>query len=98
MQPIVFIGDALTGAGFRLAGIEAHAPPAAQVPAVFERALGAARVIVLTRWAARALAPATLRKALAGETPLVVVVNDIREPDREPEVPRAIRAVLGIDT
>jgi len=96
MQPVVVIGDPLSCAGFRLAGFEVHAPSSQEVKPLFDAALDAAQLIVLTHSAAAALPPATLRDALAREAPLVVVVNDVGAPEREAQTPRAIRAVLGI--
>jgi vacuolar-type H+-ATPase subunit F/Vma7 len=98
MGPVVVIGDELSCAGFRLAGADVHLPPATEVPALFDQALVAARLVVLTGTAAAALAPATLRAALAREAPLLVVLPDLRDPDAAPDYARRIRAVLGIET
>jgi vacuolar-type H+-ATPase subunit F/Vma7 len=96
VQPVVVIGDRLTCAGFRLAGVEVHSPAPAELQAVFERALDSAQMVVLTRTAATAIEPAALRRAQAREKPLLVVLNDVRDPDAQSDYARRVRAVLGI--
>ena len=97
MGPVVVIGDELSCAGFRLAGADVFAPPSAEVPELFDRALGTAQLVLLTRSAAAAVAPATLRAALAREAPLLWVLPDIGDPDAASDYSRRIRAVLGIE-
>jgi vacuolar-type H+-ATPase subunit F/Vma7 len=98
MAAIVVIGDEPTCAGFRLAGVDAHAPAPAELAAAFERALAGARLVVLTRDCAAALAPETLRAAMAREAPLVVVMPALADPRPDAGFATRIRAVLGIET
>ncbi|HLS54543.1 MAG TPA: V-type ATP synthase subunit F [Zeimonas sp.] len=97
MAAIVVIGDEPTCAGFRLAGVDARSPADAELPAEFERALADARLVVLTPDRAAALAPESLRVAMARETPLVVVMPALADPRPDGGFATRMRAVLGIE-
>jgi vacuolar-type H+-ATPase subunit F/Vma7 len=98
MATIVVIGDALNCVGFRLAGVETRSPAPDELAGEFTRALAAASLIVLGRRTAKALAPRVLQQALAGESPLVVVLPDIAAPaEGAGAVARRVRAILGIE-
>lgn len=96
MSAIVVIGDELDCAGFRLAGVQTHSPAADAVAQVFTQALETASLVVLTRRCADTLAPGVLARAMARETPLVVVVPDVTAPRADTGWARRIRGVLGI--
>ena len=98
MDAIVVIGDELTCAGFRLAGVATRTPSAAEATAVLALALGEARLVVLTQALADGVEPGLLRQALAREQPLLVVMPDIAEPDARSDLSSRMRAVLGIDS
>ncbi len=98
MTGIVVLGDELHGVGFRLAGIEVHNPPPAELEAQFKRAVDSAALVVLSQRCARGLAPALLRRAMLGETPPVVVMPDIGEPNADTGFVRRMRSLLGIET
>lgn len=97
MAAIVVLGDEPTCAGFRLAGVDARSPADAELPAEFERALAEARLVVLTPDRAAALAPETLRAAMAREAPLVVVMPALADPHPDAGFAARVRAVLGIE-
>ena len=94
MGPLVVLGDEATCAGFALAGVDARAPASAEVPAVLE----SAAMVVITRRCAAALAPGELRRAVAGERPIVVVMPDLSEPQADSGIAARMRAALGIGT
>ncbi len=98
MGPLVVLGDEATCAGFALAGVDARAPASAEVPAVFAQALESAAMVVITRRCAAALAPGELRRAVAGERPIVVVMPDLSEPQADSGIAARMRAALGIGT
>jgi vacuolar-type H+-ATPase subunit F/Vma7 len=95
---IVVIADEATCAGFRLAGADTRTPHEADLPAAFATALAQARLVVVTRRFAEALAPDALRDAMARVSPLVVVMPGIDEPEADVGLARRIRAVLGIES
>jgi vacuolar-type H+-ATPase subunit F/Vma7 len=97
MDAIVVIGDELTCAGFRLAGVATRTPAAGAAGAVLARALDEARLVVLTQALADAVEPGLLRQALARERPLLVVMPGIAAPDAPADLSRRMRAVLGLD-
>ena len=96
MGPITMIGDEMSCAGFRLAGVNTRSPALADVAAEFARALEAAPLVILSRRCAAALAPQTLRQAMERESPLVVVLPDIADPRPDEGLAGRMRAVLGI--
>ena len=98
MGPLVVLGDEATCAGFALVGVDGRATAPAEAPAAFAQALESAAMVVITHSRAAALAPGVLRRALAGERPIVVVMPDLSEPDADPGVAARVRAVLGIGT
>lgn len=98
MNELVFIGDELNGAGFRLAGVQVLNPAPAELAQVFDSVLQRAALVMLSRARADALAPGVLSRAQARETPLLVVVPDIAAPGADTGVARRIRGVLGIQS
>lgn len=96
MGPVVVLGDEATCAGFALAGVETLSPSPAEAPAVFARALESASMVVVTLGLAATLSPGALRRAIAGERPIVVVMPDLVDPDADTGVASRVRAVLGI--
>lgn len=97
MHEIVFIGDALTAAGFRLAGVESHAPEPEALTGTVERLRGEARVLAITAGAFEAL-PAGLRRALeAGDAPLLAVLPDVQGQAAPPDLEADVRRALGLE-
>jgi len=94
---IVFLGDELSAAGFRLAGVAARVPPPGKEAAWLEAALQQAQMVLISARCAAALSPEVLERALALRSPLVMAIPDWRgtHPANEPAA-RARRA-LGID-
>lgn len=96
MGPVVVLGDEATCAGFALAGVETLSPSPAEAPAAFARALESASMVVVTLGLAAALSPGALRRAIARERPIVVVMPDLVDPDADTGVAARVRAVLGL--
>lgn len=96
MTPCAFIGDEVTAAGFRLAGVEVHVPAPADLPGLLRRLSGEARLILITAEAARWLPPRVLEQALAADRPLVLVIADVRGRCRPPDAGAALRRQLGM--
>ncbi|MFP4004424.1 MAG: Vacuolar H+transporting two-sector ATPase F subunit [Alphaproteobacteria bacterium] len=77
MAAPVFIGDAVTGAGYRLAGLSVRTPELSDAAAAFETALEESPpCIVLSAPYADALPGAVLEEALAAFAPPVLIVPD----------------------
>jgi vacuolar-type H+-ATPase subunit F/Vma7 len=97
MGSIVVIGDELTCVGFALTGVSTCCPPPAELVAAFTRALDTASLLVLSRTAADALPPEVLHEARLRESPLLVVLPDLTDPQPDAALQRRMRAVLGIE-
>jgi len=97
MSDIVFIGDELSAAGFRLAGATVHAPALDETVAVFEAARRDASLLLITTEIASRLPAAVRSQALAATRPLLLVVPDVRNRRQPPDVGHLVRAQLGIE-
>lgn len=93
----VFIGDELSAAGYRLAGVDARAPAPGDEAVCFETALRQARLVLLSARCARAIAPGELEAALASCAPLVVVVPDWDGTGPASGPAEKVRRVLGLE-
>lgn len=91
-----FIGEEVTAAGLRLAGVEVHQPPPADIAALFQRLRAEAGLVLLDAAAAEALPPDLLAQALREQRPLVQVIPDLR--GRHPPADRtaALKRQLGL--
>ena len=78
MTDCAFMGDAVTGAGFRLAGVAVFEPTAAEAPALFERLCASARLILITAEAAAWLPAGRLSQAQR-----VVAPDQVAAPRRQ---------------
>lgn len=98
MPQVVFIGDEVTAAGFRLAGVPALAPEPGDLARVVAEARQGCRLLLLTA-AAEAALPARLRAQLSAATgAMVAVVPDVRDPEAVPDREGAVRRALGLET
>jgi vacuolar-type H+-ATPase subunit F/Vma7 len=91
-----FIGDELSGLGFRLGGVECHNPAPAETPALFRSLTERVQLILLTAQAAQSLPPELLRRTQAAERPLVLVMADVRRQVPPPDRVELLRRQLGI--
>lgn len=76
MSGCSFIGDAVTAAGFRLAGIQVFTPSEADTEACFRTQCEHCDLLIITAQSARALPPALLRQTLDRGLPLLLTVAD----------------------
>lgn len=97
MSATVVLGDELTCAGFRLAGVATRCTAPAYAAAAFAQARAEAQLVLLTPALAAALPAEALRQAMAAESPLVLVLPDLRDPQPDRTFARRLRAVLGIE-
>jgi len=96
----IFLGDELSAAGYRLAGVDARVPSPGDEAACLEEALkeAEARVVLLATRCAKAIPPAALEAALALLSPLVIVVPDWDGTQLATEPANKVRRVLGLET
>jgi len=94
---VSFIGDEVTAAGFRLAGVSVRVPAkGAETAALHEEVLRAALILV-GRGAAERVDPHELQRALASASPLVLVLPDAAGLPPDVDVAAHVRLQLGVD-
>jgi vacuolar-type H+-ATPase subunit F/Vma7 len=98
MASLVFLGDAVAAAGWRLAGVDARAVDAGDEAAALGRALGQAQLVILSADTAARIPEPQLRAALRRLSPVTVVVPDLREAVPYPDVSARMKRQLGIET
>jgi len=92
----VYIGDAVSAAGYRLAGLRVHVPETADVRSEIEQAGGAAPLVLLGADIAAQLPVAELDRLLSQVAPAVVVVPDVRGQAALPDLVNRLRQQLGV--
>lgn len=94
----IFLGDEMSAAGYRLAGVDACVPKPGDEAACLETALKEARLVLVGSRCARAISPATLEAALTLLSPLVMVVPDWDGTPLATSPAIKVRQVLGLET
>lgn len=90
------IGDEVTAAGFRLAGVEVFLPDPADVGELVDRLWDQVQLILITAELAELLPPGRLRAAQLADWPLVLVIADVRDRVSAPDPASALRRQLGL--
>ena len=96
MRPPVYIGDEVSAAGFRLAGVRVHVPAVGEEEAAFRAAWSETDLVLLSAEIAQRVSPETLRRALVARGPLVLVVPDARGRASPPDPAAGLRRQLGL--
>ncbi len=98
MTGIVFIGDEVTAAGFRLTGIATHAPEPERLAPLVAAQQDACDLLLITTETLSAL-PAKMRSDMgAWARPLVVFLPDVRNRVPAIDLESKVRRELGIET
>ena len=98
MARVIYLGDAVTQAGFRLAGVDARIIAAETAADELGRTIDDGAELVLMSGALAAFVPAdVLAERLRGD-PLLVIVPDICGAVRLPDLAHEVRGTLGIET
>ena len=96
-----FIGDELTGAGFRLAGVHVvtvDMDDRDSIVDAFIQALAEASLVVITTPAAEVLPETGLARAVIAADPPVAVVPGARDPGPPPDMGHRVRSALGVES
>ena len=98
MGALVFLGDEVAAAGWRLAGVEARVVAPGRAAADFADAARGAQLVIIGAETAAHVPEAQLRAALRRVSPVTVVVPDLREAVPYPDVAARLRRQLGIES
>jgi len=96
MANLVFIGDEVAAAGFRLAGLRVAVPGPGEEADTLTRERETADLILLGAEVAARLPQAVVRDAVAATAPLVLVVPDVRGRVTLPDAAAILRGQLGV--
>ena len=99
MARILYIGDAVTATGYRLAGAETRVPPEGEVAGTIREAVrGEVDLVLLSPAVAQSLPDAELAQVLTMQRPLVTLVPELFGDAHPPDLQREVRAALGIES
>ncbi len=97
MGQVIFIGDEVTAAGFRLAGVACHSPEREDLPALLTEVRDDCELMMITAQYAAWLGADTVRAMALWTRPLVAILPDIRNLQAPPNLESTVRRVLGIE-
>jgi len=94
--PPIFIGDEISAAGFRLAGMLTRSPEPEQLKNTLEWACEQAQLIMITAEYLAMLDPQLQDDCLLREMPVIVIVPDIRNRVAVTDFSTQLRKKLGM--
>ena len=97
MAGTVFIGDELTGAGFRLAGASVYTPGPEQLEDTVRKLLPRATLLIVTEDVASALPGDWLRQVVTRAHPPLAVVPAALPGRTGPDLEHEVRIGLGME-
>jgi vacuolar-type H+-ATPase subunit F/Vma7 len=92
----VYIGDEVSAAGFRLAGLQVITPQPGEIPAAVKLACEQAPLVLISAATAQYLDATALDELLAGMTPPVAIVPDVHGSVPMPDLATRMRKQLGV--
>lgn len=96
MPAPIFIGDEVTGAGYRLAGMRIETPLPGEELSLLEHARTQAEFILVSAECASRIPAQSLSRVLAAPHPLVLVVPDVQGRAAIPDVAARLYRQLGM--
>jgi vacuolar-type H+-ATPase subunit F/Vma7 len=97
MSVPVYLGDEVSGAGYRLAGVRVRTPGPGEAAAALAGACSEAPLVLVSSAVAADIGERSLRAALSALAPLVVVVPDLEGDVPVPDLAARLRAQLGLE-
>lgn len=94
---IVYIGDEVTAAGHRLAGLSTRAPGSGEETAVLREELARAALILISRRVAGRIGRPELQHALAQASPLTLVMPEGAALPPGIDIAARVRLQLGVE-
>lgn len=98
MARVTFIGDELSAAGFRLAGARILTPEKPAVKEAFANALDDCELILITAEYADELPSELVQQAQRANSPLLLLLPDLRRLFEPPDLAQRIDRALGIES
>lgn len=98
MAGAVFIGDELSAAGFRLAGVETVVAAPGQAGAALQEARGAADLVIMTAGLAGHVPAEEIEAVLRAGAPALAIIPDVLFSARGPDFAARLRRTLGIES
>jgi vacuolar-type H+-ATPase subunit F/Vma7 len=96
MPLAIYIGDEVTAAGYRLAGVATRVPNAGEETAAFVRARREASIVLVSTALASRIGSKQLAAATRALSPLTVLVPDLLRETPLPAIAAQLRAELGL--
>jgi len=93
----IYVGDEVSAAGYRLAGVRVRTPRPGEAATALAEALAQAPLVLLSSAVAAGIGERPLRAALSALAPLVVVVPDLQGDVPVPDLAARLRAQLGLE-
>lgn len=98
LEAPVYLGDEVSAAGYRLAGVEVRTPREGEEAQALNRACAEAPLVLLSAAVAARIADNLLQRALGSLAPLVLVVPDLHGEASLPDLAARLRTQLGLET
>lgn len=92
-----YLGDEISAAGFRLAGVATHVPAAGEETAALAAACAEAKLVLVSAAVAARIDEAALSRALAALSPLTMLVPDAAGKVVLPDIASRLRRQLGLE-
>jgi vacuolar-type H+-ATPase subunit F/Vma7 len=92
-----YVGDEVTAAGFRMAGVRVLIPERGSEAEAFAQARAEASFVMLCASIAARLEPEHLRAALIAADPPCVVLPDLHGAVARPDIATRLRSQLGLE-
>lgn len=96
MSVVIYIGDEVSAAGYRLAGARVDSPEQARYLEAIDRARKDAELVLLSADIATRIPQDVLDDYLTAEQPAMVVVPDLRGRTAMPDLATNLRRQLGV--
>ena len=96
MSAPIFIGDEISAAGFRLAGVRIRTPLPDELPNFLKWACANTSLLIITAEYAAMLPKADKQRLMSQEMPPVVVIPDVRAKTPIQDLATELRAQLGV--
>lgn len=97
MAALIYLGDAVNAAGWRLAGATVQCPARGEELAALDTARHQGALVLVSPAVAAGIAAAALRDALSALQPLVLIVPDLQGQAEVPDLAARLRAQLGLE-